>query len=57
MEIRDSLTQYGFDGENTPIVIGSALCALEVKHIDYYFTFYDKMCQISFFVQHLITSK
>ena len=30
MEIRDSLSQYGFDGENTPIVVGSALCALEV---------------------------
>jgi len=31
MEVRDSLSQYGFDGENTPIVIGSALCALEVN--------------------------
>lgn len=28
MEMRDLLTQYGFDGENTPIVKGSALCAL-----------------------------
>ncbi|OZJ03227.1 Elongation factor Tu, mitochondrial [Bifiguratus adelaidae] len=29
MEMRDLLTQYGFDGENTPIVQGSALAALE----------------------------
>src|SRR5260221_771228 len=29
MEIRDLLTQYGFPGEKTPIVVGSALKALE----------------------------
>lgn len=29
MEIRDLLSQYNFDGENTPIVMGSALAALE----------------------------
>ncbi|RHZ88180.1 hypothetical protein Glove_26g282 [Diversispora epigaea] len=29
MEMRDLLTHYGFDGENTPIVMGSALAALE----------------------------
>lgn len=29
MEMRDLLSQYGFDGENTPIVMGSALAALE----------------------------
>lgn len=29
MEIRELLGQYGFDGENTPIVMGSALAALE----------------------------
>ena len=29
MEIRDLLTQYGFDGDNTPIIRGSALKALE----------------------------
>ncbi|KAI8866704.1 elongation factor Tu [Ramicandelaber brevisporus] len=29
MEMRDLLTSYGFDGEGTPIVFGSALCALE----------------------------
>ena len=28
-EVRDLLTEYGFDGENTPIVKGSALKALE----------------------------
>ena len=28
-EIRDLLTKYGFDGDNTPIVQGSALKALE----------------------------
>lgn len=29
MEMRELLTTYGFDGEQTPIVLGSALCALE----------------------------
>ncbi|KAH8550278.1 elongation factor Tu [Umbelopsis sp. PMI_123] len=29
MEMRDLLSEYGFDGENTPIVKGSALAALE----------------------------
>ncbi|KAF7310967.1 Elongation factor Tu [Mycena chlorophos] len=29
MEMRDLLSQYNFDGENTPIVMGSALAALE----------------------------
>ncbi|KAI8804941.1 P-loop containing nucleoside triphosphate hydrolase protein [Cladochytrium replicatum] len=29
MEMRDLLTEYGFPGEDTPIVKGSALCALE----------------------------
>jgi elongation factor Tu len=29
MEMRDLLSTYGFDGENTPIVMGSALAALE----------------------------
>lgn len=31
MEIKELLTEFGFDGENTPIVKGSALCALEGK--------------------------
>lgn len=34
MEMRDLLTQYGFDGENTPIVMGSALAALEGRDPD-----------------------
>uniref|UniRef100_A0A3P9PF92 Elongation factor Tu n=1 Tax=Poecilia reticulata TaxID=8081 RepID=A0A3P9PF92_POERE len=29
IEMRELLTEFGYDGENTPIVIGSALCALE----------------------------
>ncbi len=31
MEIRDLLSEYGFDGDNTPILRGSALNALEGK--------------------------
>ena len=31
MEMRELLSHYGFDGEKTPIVMGSALCALEGK--------------------------
>lgn len=31
IEIRELLTEFGYDGENTPVVIGSALCALEVR--------------------------
>jgi elongation factor Tu len=29
MEMRELLTTYGFEGETTPIILGSALCALE----------------------------
>ena len=29
MEMRELLTSYGFEGDETPIVLGSALCALE----------------------------
>ena len=29
MELRDLLSEYGFDGDETPFVIGSALCAIE----------------------------
>lgn len=29
MEIRDLLSTYGFDGDETPVVTGSALCAIE----------------------------
>ncbi|KAI1884749.1 hypothetical protein AGOR_G00229710 [Albula goreensis] len=31
LEIRELLTEFGYDGTNTPIVTGSALCALENK--------------------------
>lgn len=34
MELRDLLAQYGFDGENTPIVCGSALAALNGEKDD-----------------------
>ena len=29
MEMRELLNTYGFDGDNTPIILGSALCALD----------------------------
>ncbi|KAK6201690.1 mitochondrial translation elongation factor TU [Scheffersomyces amazonensis] len=31
MEMRELLSKYGFDGDNTPVIMGSALCALEGK--------------------------
>lgn len=31
MEMRELLSHYGFDGDNTPVIMGSALCALEDK--------------------------
>lgn len=31
LEIRELLTEFGYKGEETPVIIGSALCALEVK--------------------------
>ncbi|ODV87137.1 hypothetical protein CANARDRAFT_229352 [[Candida] arabinofermentans NRRL YB-2248] len=31
MEMRELLSSYGFDGDNTPVIMGSALCALENK--------------------------
>jgi elongation factor Tu len=34
MEVRDLLTQYGFPGDTTPIVVGSALKALEGDQSD-----------------------
>lgn len=34
MEMRDLLSSYGFEGEETPIVMGSALCALEGRQDD-----------------------
>lgn len=29
MEMRELLSEYGFDGDETPVIMGSALCALE----------------------------
>ena len=29
MEMRELLSSYGFEGDETPIILGSALCALE----------------------------
>jgi elongation factor Tu len=29
MEMRELIATYGFDGDNTPVIMGSALCALE----------------------------
>ncbi|KAI1092514.1 translation elongation factor Tu [Rostrohypoxylon terebratum] len=34
MEMRELLTQYGFEGDDTPVVMGSALMALEGKRED-----------------------
>lgn len=30
--MREVLSEYGYDGDNTPIITGSALCALEDKN-------------------------
>lgn len=34
MEIRELMSEMGYDGDNIPIVKGSALCALEEKSDD-----------------------
>nr|XP_033801283.1 elongation factor Tu, mitochondrial [Geotrypetes seraphini] len=34
LEIRELLTEFGYDGEQTPVIIGSALCALENRNPD-----------------------
>ena len=31
VEMREVLDHFKFDGEKTPIIVGSALCALEVR--------------------------
>lgn len=33
LEIRELLSEFGYDGETTPVIIGSALCALEVSGV------------------------
>ncbi|XP_053538241.1 elongation factor Tu-like [Ictalurus punctatus] len=30
LEIQELLSKFGYDGDNTPVICGSALCALEV---------------------------
>ena len=32
VEMREVLEHFKYDGENTPIIIGSSLCALEVRY-------------------------
>lgn len=32
LDTREALNEFGFDGDNTPIISGSALCALEVSN-------------------------
>ena len=32
LETREALSEYGYDGDHTPIVVGSALCAMEVNN-------------------------
>jgi elongation factor Tu len=34
MEMRELLSTYGFEGDDTPIIMGSALCALEGRQPD-----------------------
>ena len=34
MEMRELLTSYGFEGDDTPIIMGSALCALDGRQDD-----------------------
>ena len=34
MEMRELLSTYGFEGDDTPIVMGSALCAIEGRQAD-----------------------
>lgn len=31
LDTREALNEFGFDGDNTPIISGSALCAMEVS--------------------------
>nr|XP_006131831.3 elongation factor Tu, mitochondrial [Pelodiscus sinensis] len=32
LEIRELLSEFGYDGEKTPVIVGSALCALEHRN-------------------------
>jgi len=45
MEMRELLTSYGFEGDETPIVMGSALCALENRKDDIGVTKIDELLE------------
>ena len=45
MEMRDLLTTYGFEGDDTPIILGSALCALEGRQAEIGETKVDELLQ------------
>ena len=34
MEMRELLSSYGFEGDETPVILGSALCAIEGRQPD-----------------------
>ena len=37
LETREALSEFGYDGDNTPVIPGSALCAVEVHLLHYSF--------------------
>ena len=41
--MRELLADFGFDSEETPVIIGSALCALEVRS-ELFLLNFDKNC-------------
>ena len=45
MEMRELLSSYGFEGDETPIIMGSALCAIENRQDDIGVTQVDKLLQ------------
>lgn len=58
MEIRELLTEMGFDGENLPVIKGSALCALEGKEPEIgnatnllFFYISSRICNFYFYFQ------
>ena len=46
MEVRELLTELGFDGDNVPIVMGSALMVCVVRGLG--LTDFDLTCTVSF---------
>ncbi len=45
MEMRELLSSYGFEGDETPIILGSALCAIEGRQDDIGVTKIDELLQ------------